>query len=182
MILHPDHPTLRSSRLILILSTPDILDKVLESDAALSGYLDIAVPDHWSEFGDAPFRYMKTQVEQDPLSVEWWSWLPVLKDGNTLAGNCGYKGSPKDGVVEIGYEVAREFRNRGLATEIASTLIENAFRHDAVHAIRAHTLPAENESVRVLRKCGFQFDAAIEDPDDGTIWRWTLVRSGWPAI
>ena len=51
--------------------------------------------------------------------MEWWAYLPVLKKTKTLLGSCGYKGDPKNGMVEIGYEVAEAYRGWGLATEMA---------------------------------------------------------------
>ena len=91
-----------------------------------------------------------------------------------LVGNCGYKGPPKNGVVEIGYEVAESYRGMGLATEMAKALIEFAFSHPEVKSIIAHTLPFENHSVSVLRKCGFEYISEINDPEDGVIWKWEL--------
>jgi RimJ/RimL family protein N-acetyltransferase len=93
-----------------------------------------------------------------------------------LIGNCGYKGPPKEGVVEIGYEVAELYRGQGFATEIATALIEHAFSDHRVEQILAHTLAEENASVHILRRCGFRFGGNIDDPDDGPVWRWSLPR------
>ena len=100
----------------------------------------------------------------------------MLKDENLLIGNCGYKGPPKDGVVEIGYEVIPEYRGIGLATEIAAVLVDNAINDPAVEKVIAHTLPEENASCKVLRKCGFTQVAEIFDKEDGIVWRWEIER------
>lgn len=168
--------TLSTKRLLLINSTLEILEKVLTNDEALGQYLDIKIPESWTEFGAAPFQYALDRIKTNPEDSTWWSWLPILEAENILIGNCGYKGPPIDGVVEIGYEVANLYRMQGFATEIATALMENAFSHDQVNTVIAHTLAEENASVKVLRKCGFQFVEEIEDPDDGTIWRWTKNR------
>ena len=42
--------------------------------------------------------------------------------------------------------------------------------------ILAHTLPFENQSVSILRKCGFQFIGEILDTQDGIIRKWGLKR------
>lgn len=91
-----------------------------------------------------------------------------------LVGNSGFKGAPKNGEVEIGYEVAEPYRGKGLATEIAGALIEYAYSFPEVKTIVAHTLSFENPSVSVLRKCGFHFITEVNDPEDGDIWRWEL--------
>ena len=169
-------PDLYSKRLRFINSTPEILNKILEGNDALAEYLQINVPEKWTEFGDAPFKYAIKQLKRDPDSAPWWSWLPVLIDENLLIGNCGYKGRPKDGIVEIGYEVIPEFRGIGLATEIAAVLVDNAFNFPEVTHIIAHTLPQENASCKVLRKCGFKLVAEEVDPEDGVIWMWKISR------
>lgn len=170
-------PDLFSKRLRFINSTPDILNKILQGNDALAAYLQINVPEKWTEFGDAPFKHAVKQLQMDPENAPWWSWLPVLKDENLLIGNCGYKGVPKDGMVEIGYEVIPEFRGIGLATEIAAVLADNAFKFTKVTHIIAHTLPEENASCKVLSKCGFKFVEEVNDPEDGMIWKWMLERN-----
>lgn len=167
---------IQTPRLYLVNTSPEILEKVLEGDGALSAFLGIRIPSHWTEFGEAPFIFMQQQLLLDTASVGWWSWLPVLIAENTLAGNCGYKGPPKDGVVEIGYEVASEFRRMGLATEMAQVLVQHAFSYEDVNTVIAHTLPEENYSVRVLKKIDFLFDDIVDDPEDGTVWRWKCPR------
>ena len=91
-------------------------------------------------------------------------------------GTCGFKGEPRDGVVEIGYEVSETFRNKGYATEMVKLLINHAFTSNLVNNIVAHTLPTKNPSVSVLKKCGFRFVADIFDEDDGNLWKWNLSK------
>ena len=170
-------PTLTSKRLRFINSTPVILQKILQGNAELAEYLEVMVPDHWTEFGESPFAYVLEKLEEDPASQPWWSWLPILRDENKLIGNCGYKGPPQNGSVEIGYEVIPAYRGIGLATEIAACLVDNAFNFPEINLIIAHTLPEENASCKVLKKCGFVFDKEIFDPEDGLVWRWRLVNA-----
>ncbi len=99
----------------------------------------------------------------------------MLNDENVLIGNCGYKGSPKDGMVEIGYEVSLPFRGIGLATEIAAVLVDHAFNSPDVTHVIAHTLPEANASCKVLLKCGFVFVGEEVDPEDGLIWKWKIA-------
>lgn len=99
-----------------------------------------------------------------------------MKEGRILVGSCGFKGEPNNGVVEIGYEVAEAYRGRGLATELAQGLIRFAFEQAGVSKVQAHTLAEVNESGSVLRKCGMQTVAELEDPEDGKIWRWEITK------
>lgn len=176
MNIRSDISTLKSDRLLLLNSTEETLQYIVREGGFLTKFLHIHVPEHWTEFGLDPFKYVLERIKDAPENAIWWNWLPILVSENTLIGNCGYKGPPVDGVVEIGYEVARDYRGLGYATEMASTLVAHAFTQPEVHTIHAHTLPEENDSVRVLRKCGFHFASRVEDPDDGTIWKWQLDK------
>jgi RimJ/RimL family protein N-acetyltransferase len=161
---------------MLINSTPVMLEKIISGDQDIAQYLDMQMSNPWTDFGLAPFQYALEQVKENPSDSIWWSWLPILVSENMLIGNCGYKGPPKEGVVEIGYEVAELYRGQGFATEIATALIEHAFSDHRVEQILAHTLAEENASVHILRRCGFRFGGNIDDPDDGPVWRWSLAR------
>lgn len=173
-------PTLKklfSERIILINSSAEILEKILDSDEALGNHLDIKIPAVWTEFGKPPFQYALERIQKHGSDEQWWSWLPILISENILIGNCGYKGAPTDGSVEIGYEVAEDYRGQGYATEMTIALIQNAFNEKTVRKVIAHTLAEENASVHILRKCGFTFTEEVYDPEDGQIWKWQLSRA-----
>lgn len=164
-------------RLLLINTTSDLLDTLLQKGTeGLASALQVSVVHDWTMFGLAPFEYVRMMLDKDPDSTPWWSWLPVLKSEQKLAGTGGFKGPPKDGMVEIGYEIIPELQGKGLATEYAAALIRMAFQHPEVTSVIAHTLAHENASCAVLRKTGFILGETIEDPEDGTIWQWRKLR------
>ena len=95
-------------------------------------------------------------------------------DGSTV-GNCGFKGPPSaDGMVEIAYGVAPEHEGKGYATEAAAALVVYALKSGQVRVVRAHTLPDNKASSRVLTKSGFRFIGEVTEPDDGLVWRWEI--------
>jgi RimJ/RimL family protein N-acetyltransferase len=88
----------------------------------------------------------------------------VQRASDTVIGDCGFKGPPDtEGCVEIAYGLAAEYRGCGYATEAAQALVAFAFNHDAVRLVRAHTLPVNNASTRVLSKCGFHYRGEVVD-------------------
>ncbi|MCC6410017.1 MAG: GNAT family N-acetyltransferase [Saprospiraceae bacterium] len=150
---------------------------ILGDNESLAQLLSCSIPEVWTEFGAPAFQWTVDQLSQNPDSAGWWSYLPILKENNTLVGSCGYKGpANEDGMVEIGYEVARDYRNRGIAGAMVDLLVQHAFANSHVTTVWAHTLAEENASVHVLRRNGFVFTGAHEDPDDGPIWRWEKMR------
>lgn len=169
---------IQSLRLRIIPCDEKIIAAILDSDEAISQYLNIKVAPKWSTFGPDVFKFTLQKIKDKEDQLGWLSYLPILKKTNTLIGSCGYKGKPdENGVVEIGYEVAERFQNNGLATEIAESLAAYAFKQNGVRKVLAHTLPEMNASVAVLQKNGFIKTAEIEDEEDGNIWRWELSKS-----
>lgn len=167
---------IETPRLQLVCCNLEIIEALFEGDAALGRLLGVNIPGTWTEFGEPAFRWTYDRLRAGTGIMEWLSYLPILRKENMLAGSCGYKGDPVNGKVEIGYEVAVDYRGNGYATEIAAHLIKNAFLDDTVTIVQAHTLAEENESGSVLLKCGMKKMEEIEDPDDGTIWRWEILR------
>jgi [ribosomal protein S5]-alanine N-acetyltransferase len=168
---------IETARLELICCSKDVLEALFKSDKALADLLQINIPGKWTEFGEPAFKFTYKSILEGSGRIEWWAYLPVLKKTKTLLGSCGYKGDPKDGMVEIGYEVSEAYRGWGLATEMAKALIKNAFDSNEVEYVQAHTLAEVNESGSVLKKCGMQMISEVEDPDDGKLWRWEIRRS-----
>ncbi|MGD9487380.1 MAG: GNAT family N-acetyltransferase [Calditrichaceae bacterium] len=166
-----------TKNLRLIPCNNDILQSAINGNDNLAKFLWIIVADNWTEFGTAALQYSLDRLAESPEEDGWWTYFPIHKQDNKLIGSGGYKGKPTEtGTVELGYEIAPDYRNRGFATEMAEGLISNAFADKRVKAIIAHTLGEENASTKVLTKCGFDKVEEINDPDDGLIWKWELKQ------
>jgi len=124
------------------------------------------------------------------ISADWWAkfekssmqdpWVHgfslLLPDG-TNVGIGGFKGPPKDGMVEIAYAVLPEHQGKGYATAGAREMVDYAFRSADVSRVIAHTLPEGAASQRVLQKAGFRRTGAVVDPEDGLVWRFEVSRA-----
>ena len=64
--------------------------------------------------------------------------------------------------VEVGYRVAAAWWGRGIATEMASTLVGLARERLGLAEIVAFTLPHNVASRRVMEKVGFRYERDIE--------------------
>ena len=82
-------------------------------------------------------------------------------------------------MVEIGYAIVPAYGRKGLATEAAQGLIDNAFAHAHVKRVDAHTLAEPNVSTKVLEKVGMKFMGTVDNPDRGEVWRWSLHRADY---
>ncbi|MES2775431.1 MAG: GNAT family N-acetyltransferase [Bacteroidota bacterium] len=169
---------IQTDRLHLVPFTREHYDAISANDnETLGSLLNIRTPSSWTEFADAvdALPVLISFFEKLNGDHRWGSYFIIHPVDRQLIGTGGYKGAPdEEGVVEIGYEVKEMYRNRGFATESASALISFAKSQAGIKAVRAHTLPRENHSVKVLQKCGMEFKGSVTDPDDGEVWRWEL--------
>jgi len=121
---------------------------------------------------EGPAREMLEQtvslLTRDPRAAPWGSYLARL-DGQAI-GICAFKSAPRDGEAELAYMTFPAFEGRGHAGEMIALLAGIADQAGVLPI--AHTLPEENASNRALRRNGFAFAGAVEDPEDGLVWRW----------
>jgi RimJ/RimL family protein N-acetyltransferase len=129
-------------------------------------------------------RFLYKHLKANPDTLGWWTYLFIHVKDKVLIGQGGYKGKANEsGMVEIGYAIVPAYRRQGLAMEAAQGLIDHAFAHTHVKRVDAHTLAERNASTRVLEKVGMKFRGAVNDPDHGEVWHWSLRRAdhrqGW---
>jgi [ribosomal protein S5]-alanine N-acetyltransferase len=62
------------------------------------------------------------RLTEYPHEADWWMHFFLAEGGAVLVGSGGFAGPPRDGIIEIGYEIAPEFRGRGLATAAARAM------------------------------------------------------------
>jgi ribosomal-protein-alanine N-acetyltransferase len=151
----------------LRLLRPDVaaLDAAAEGDGALAAILGCPVVAGWATFTE--------RLRAAPAGA--WGTRFFVSAGEVV-GWGGFKGPPRDGAVEIGYEIAASRQGRGLATAAARAMVAEAFADDGVQRVLANTLPERNASNRVLEKCGFRFEG--ERVVRGMrVWRYACARA-----
>lgn len=140
----------------------------------LAAVLQAGVPQGWPRFPHA----LALPPQGASHAVPWGGYFFIHARDRMVAGNGGFKGPPDvSGTVEIGYEIAPGYRDRGLATEAVKALAALAFMHEAVTVVAATTLAQRNASNSVLRKLGMRFAGESPHPALGGLWRWTLSRA-----
>lgn len=155
---------LQTERLGLVLETTE---EILARIAAMSSADQAQVSPSW-------LARLRASHAADP----WTHGFRIVdRASRVTVGSCAYKGPPDDGgAVEIAYSVFPEQQGRGYATEAARALVDYAFDVESVQVVRAHTLPENSASARVLTRCGFTWVGEVVDPEDGRVWRWELRR------
>ena len=153
------------------------LKLVLETPANVLARIEAMSPADKAEISPDWLARVRASTEADPWTH---GFSMVDRASGAVIGSCGYKDPPDlEGVVEIAYGVDPDYQGHGYATEAARALVHFAFGSDGVRLIRAHTLPGNDASTRVLTKCGFEKVGEVVDPEDGLVWRWE--RTSEPA-
>jgi RimJ/RimL family protein N-acetyltransferase len=164
-----------------IQTRPQVKSNDIRLTAALASDLDIPSPAILAgmrhghddlETGRAALAELMRILAALPRTHPWADYWAV-RDG-VCVGLCGFKSALDDhGAVEIGYGSFPRFEGQGVATAMASGLVELA-RAAGAAMVFAHTLPRPNGSGVVLTRNGFVRAGEMVDPEDGLVWRWEL--------
>jgi RimJ/RimL family protein N-acetyltransferase len=167
---------LATARLRVVPATQTMISAELDGRARLGSLLDAEVPADWPpEHHDREtLMFWHEQLSQRG-AAGWWLHYVLLANSArpTLVGTSGFKGSPVDGVVEIGYSVVPSWQRRGLAPEASRALIKAVWERGA-EVVVAHTFEHLEPSIAVLRKLGFE-RAGSSEPD---VLEFRLCRLG----
>jgi ribosomal-protein-alanine N-acetyltransferase len=169
---------MESENVRLLAHSPDLLRALRENPEDYTSQFGLEIAEGVREFLGGPevsesfLARLRDATAADP----WKDGFGVIHVAqNRLIGLASFNGAPDaEGAVEISYAIAPAYTGRGYATEAARLLIAYATSSGQVRTVRAHTLPEENASTRVLEKCGFQHRGSVNHPEDGLIWLWEL--------
>jgi RimJ/RimL family protein N-acetyltransferase len=169
-------PTAVRPKVQLFAATVPLLTALSEDRARFGELMGSPVPDGWPEFPEA-IGFTLEHLQNAPDADRAWS-MQFFVDAATgrLVGSGGFAAPPVDRTVEIGYEVAPEFRGRGFGSAAARALVGRAIASGEVDHVIAHTRPAPNASTGVLESLGFEHVADQTDPEIGPIWEWRWTR------
>lgn len=162
----------KTRRLVLVAVTHGMKLALRRSRDTFEAAIGVSLPRGWPQFSEA-FE----PRDPAPRIFPWHGFLFIHKTKATLIGNGGFIGAPDDkGSVEIGYEIAPAFRDRGYATEAVRAMIDLAFDHEA-RSIVAHSLAIPNASNAVMSRAGMRFDAEVPNAELGAVWRYRIDRA-----
>ena len=131
----------------------------LENTWRLGVLLGAEVPSDWppESIRDALPMFLSRCRASATCGCWTLGWYSLLRreGSSVLCGSVGFKGPPREGVVEIGYSVLPAFECRGLATEMVEALTRWALEKPAVAFVEAETEDPNAASRRVLEKANF---------------------------
>ena len=122
---------------------------------ALAAALGVHVPDDWpvEHYDDEALQWSLRALDAGDLPAMRYV---IERESNSLVGMLG-GGTPKDGVLTIGYSILPHYRRRGYASEAVAAIVEWGFARGDVQRIIGETYPELVASISVLVKNGFRF-------------------------
>ena len=160
----------------LVPATVSMLKALNDDPTQFVELIGSPVPDGWPEFPEA-IEFTLARLQDAAEADRSWS-MQFFVDSATgrLVGSGGFAAPPGERTVEIGYEVAPQFRGQRFGVAAARALVEHAVASGEVDHVIAHTLPGPNPSTGVLISLGFQHVDAQHDPEIGAVWEWRWTR------
>ncbi|MEZ2348815.1 GNAT family N-acetyltransferase [Terriglobus sp. RCC_193] len=165
-----------TARLRLVAITPELLDAETASYTALAARLEARIPHEWPDSNWEPhvFDFFRKQFAEHPETIGWNRYVVLPLPEPVLIGTVGAFSTGAN-EAETGYAILKPWQRNGYATE-ATRAVLRLLSAQGVHSVIAHTFPAMQESIRVMKKCGMRFDG--EGAEEGTIrYRITLPSS-----
>jgi len=152
-----------------------LIEAVLAGDLARARQLAPFPLDEETFSGDGyVLALRRDQLRADPSELPWLYRAAVLRETGQVVARAGFHAPPDaDGAVEIGYSVQPAWQGRGLATEMATGLLDWARRSGAARCLGS-TAPDNAASQAVLAKLGFVRTGEQMDEIDGLELVFTL--------
>jgi ribosomal-protein-alanine N-acetyltransferase len=120
------------------------------------------------------WEFMISLLDGGPENADWLMQAVVLED--TVIGNAGFKGAPRDAQVELGYSIAPDQRRRGHASAVVAMLLERAHGDALVDRVIARINPANHASIGVVTRAGFVPDGEFLSPRSGRQLQFAHLR------
>jgi len=165
--------SLKTARLLVRPCRLPVLTEIYLRGAQMGKMLNAVVPLSWPQPDlQEVLPYYIEILQADPEAYPWFFWVIIDRKQKILMGDIGFKGVPdKAGVVEIGYRILPEYRNKDIATEAVKALIEWAFQQAGVNSVVAECEATNSASIRVLEKSGM-----LQAMPDKEMLKWYIDR------
>jgi RimJ/RimL family protein N-acetyltransferase len=121
-------PNLRllTPHLELVAATVELAQAEINDLASFVQLLDTPGPNSWPPplNDEHSQQYFLASLQKAEASDAGWNlWFCIRREPRELIGNVGFKGGPKDGLVEIGYSMLEMHQRHGYATEAVRGLL-----------------------------------------------------------
>lgn len=107
-------------------------------------------------------------VEHNPANLKWYYRLIVHRDTAELIGSISFHAPPDEfGMVEIGFGIHEEFRNRGYGKEALNAMFTWACEQPQVKTLRYSVAQTNAPSQAIIQSLNFTHKGVQIDDEDG---------------
>lgn len=115
-------------------------------------------------------------------------WALEYKENHKVIGSLGLHNDrlrSVDDIKMLGYVLSEDYWGKGLVAEAAKAAIQYAFEKLGVKLVSVHHYPFNQQSKRVIEKCGFIYEGTLRHATklyDGTVYDlvcYSLTREEW---
>lgn len=156
------------SRIRLEPATLDQLDAYFRDPDQLAEALRSPLPAGWPSDVTA-FLWVANALQRAPEAAARWMYWAFDAESGRLIGDGGLR-SEAAGSLELSYEVAEEFRGRGLGVPLVEALCRVGFDDADVERVEVHTRLDDAASPPTLLKAGFT-RTGVQEPADPEVTR-----------
>jgi len=97
---------------------------------------------------------------------DFYNWAIILKEINEPIGSIGAVEKNDDiKMVHIGYCIGKNWWNKGIVSEALNELIKYFFEKVGVNRIESRYDPANENSGKVMAKCGMKYEGHMKQAD-----------------
>jgi len=143
----------------------------------------------FNEYGSQPYVALRTGYDThtslenskeilEKFITDETKWAIELKENGKAIGGIGLeiRNKEREDIIkrerEIGYTMNEKYHGHGYATEAARAMLEYGFTGLGLFIIRISHCESNDQSRRVIEKCGFKFDGVTRYRD---VWKWDGV-------
>lgn len=101
----------------------------------------------------------------------FYQWAIVIKEnGNVPIGSIGIVKFDDDiQMVHVGYCIGKAWWNQGITSEALGLLIDFFFKEVGVNRIESRYDPRNDNSGKVMKRCGMQFEGTMRQADKNNL-------------
>lgn len=174
--------TLHTARLDLVPYDIDFCRAIVAGDRAVAAEWMGADLGAWPGGGELEFGFPGNlrAIREDSSALGWHGRALVVRMHQAVAGSVNLKGRPREGRVEVGWELERVYRGQGYAREAARAVVAYAFSYRDVREVVAEIDPANTPSITVAEAVGMRRTTEASTQHPGAIL-WAITRAEFEA-
>ena len=94
----------------------------------------------------------------------FYDWAVIWRENNKMIGTCGFtKFNSDNNSAECGYVLNPAYWGKGIAPEALACVMKFGFMTLNLHRIECRYIVGNDRSLRVMEKCGMQYEGTMRD-------------------